>query len=199
MRFCLYYNTGWRVVPLTQSGLRLEEQFAFYDQVHTTGMDIKHQTQCTAALTLNTFNTFRDYAQASYRMRGIGNGQTIELLIIPEVYKRINEHLNIKMSMNVKKDISKILNNIITWLILNQMKSENTQRRLLSEQCLMNVWRKSMFLRLTLNITATQEMPDAEALDLFRGRVDYTIDNKLKGKDGKYSKAKERASRNGAL
>ena len=72
------------------------------------------------------------------------------------------------------------------------MKSENTQRRLLSEQCLMNVWRKSMFLRLTLNITATQEMPDAEALDLFRGRVDYTIDNKLKGKDGKYSKAKER-------
>ena len=102
MRFRLYYNTGWRVVPLTQSGLRLEEQFAFYDQVHTTGMDIKHQTQCTAALTLNTFNTFRDYAQASYRMRGIGNGQTIELLIIPEVYKRINEHLNIKMSMNGK-------------------------------------------------------------------------------------------------
>ena len=71
------------------------------------------------------------------------------------------------------------------------MKSENTQRRLLSEQCLMNVWRKSMFLRLTLNITATQEMPDAEALDLFRGRVDYTIDNKLKGKDGS-------ASRNGS-
>ena len=86
-------RTGWRVVPLTQSGLNVESQFAFYDQVHTTGMDIKHRPQCCAALTLNTFNTFRDYAQAAYRMRQIGQGQTIELLVIPEVSKRMRKDL----------------------------------------------------------------------------------------------------------
>ena len=51
-----------------------------------------------------------------------------------------------------------------------------------------------MFLRLTLNITATQELPDAEALDLFRGRVDYTVDNKLgTGKVKRKSRAERKA------
>ena len=32
---------------------------------------------------------FRDYAQAAYRMRGIGKGQKIVLFVIPEVQKLI--------------------------------------------------------------------------------------------------------------
>jgi hypothetical protein len=79
----------------------------------------------------------------------------------------------------LRDDHRGVLEDVLTWLILNQMKSEEVQRRLLAEQCLMNVWRKQMFLRLTLNITATQELPDAEALDLFRGRVDFSVENKL--------------------
>ena len=35
--------------------------------------------------------TFRDYAQGAFRMRGIGNGQKIILMIIPEVAKLISE------------------------------------------------------------------------------------------------------------
>ena len=50
------------------------------DQVHTTGMDIKQAASARAALTLGKDMSFRDYAQGAYRMRGIGKGQTVELL-----------------------------------------------------------------------------------------------------------------------
>lgn len=54
-------------------------------QVHTTGMDIKHVLNAKAVLTLGKDMTFRDYSQGAFRMRGIGVGQTIHLYIIPEV------------------------------------------------------------------------------------------------------------------
>ncbi|MEL7343133.1 MAG: hypothetical protein AAGM67_21795, partial [Bacteroidota bacterium] len=41
-----------RVIPLEQCGIPLEKRFAFYDQIHTTGMDIKHVVNATALVTL---------------------------------------------------------------------------------------------------------------------------------------------------
>ena len=84
---------GMRVVPLSQSGLSKDRQFAFYDQVHTTGMDIQHCINAKAALTLGKAMTFRDYAQGAYRMRGIGKGQSVEVLIIPEITKSIKNSM----------------------------------------------------------------------------------------------------------
>ena len=60
-------------------------RFTFFDQVHTTGMDIPQPFVTSALLTLGTHMTFRDYAQGAYRMRGIGKGQTIRLLVVPQV------------------------------------------------------------------------------------------------------------------
>ena len=65
---------------LEDCGISVEERFVFYDQVHTTGMDIKQAASARAALTLGKDMSFRDYAQGAYRMRGIGKGQTVELL-----------------------------------------------------------------------------------------------------------------------
>ena len=55
------------------------------------GMDIPQPQAAHAALTLSKDMTFRDYAQGAYRMRGIGNGQRIELLVIPEVQRLIDD------------------------------------------------------------------------------------------------------------
>jgi hypothetical protein len=52
-----------RVQKLEQSGIPLERRFAFYDDVHTTGMDIKHTSNAVACVTLGQHMTFRDYAQ----------------------------------------------------------------------------------------------------------------------------------------
>jgi len=78
-------RSGLKVVELAECGVALERRFSFYDQVHTTGMDIEQLMNARAALTLGKDMTWRDYAQGGYRMRGIGKGQRLELLITPEV------------------------------------------------------------------------------------------------------------------
>ena len=84
---------GMNVVRLNQSGLPPQKRFSFYDQIHTTGMDIHQCIDARAALTLGKDMTFRDYAQGAFRMRGIGKGQTIELFLIPEVMRLIGDQM----------------------------------------------------------------------------------------------------------
>ena len=81
----LLRKTG-RSVPLAQYGGDPKARFSFYDQVHTTGMDIKQTPNAHAVVTVGKDMTFRDYAQGAFRMRGIGAGQKIHLCIIPEVF-----------------------------------------------------------------------------------------------------------------
>ena len=78
---------------LAQCGVPWKNRFTFYDQVHTTGMDIKQFANAQAVVTIGKDMTFRDFAQGCFRMRGIGKGQTIQLYIIPEVANRIQEEL----------------------------------------------------------------------------------------------------------
>ena len=52
---------GYRVMKVTQSGVPLNRRFAFYDQIHTTGMDIKHRLGAHAALTLGKDMVFREW------------------------------------------------------------------------------------------------------------------------------------------
>ncbi len=72
-------RSGGPPVSLSQCGIDPSQRFTFYDQIHTTGIDIKHAPNACAVLTLGKDMTFRDYAQGAYRMRGIGVGQTIHL------------------------------------------------------------------------------------------------------------------------
>ena len=67
--------------------------FSFYDQIHTTGMDIKQTPDAIAVATIGKDMVFRDFAQGCFRMRGIGIGQTIINLLIPEVASRITKDL----------------------------------------------------------------------------------------------------------
>ena len=79
-------------MDLERCGLPPERRFSFYDQVHTTGIDVPQTPSARAALTLSKDMTFRDYAQGAYRMRGIGKGQTIELLAPPAVLGLVARH-----------------------------------------------------------------------------------------------------------
>ena len=92
-RKMILMRNGMNVVRLNQSGLPPHKRFSFYDQIHTTGMDIHQCIDARAALTLGKDMTFRDYAQGAFRMRGIGKGQTIELFIIPEVMRLISDQM----------------------------------------------------------------------------------------------------------
>jgi len=115
-------------------------------------MDIHQCIDARAAITLGKDMTFRDYAQGAFRMRGIGQGQTLELFIIPEVMERINKHVRLlsgaksnqlQIAANTfgndllslgpihSQAPQNLLVNVASWLTLNGMKSENMQFRLL--------------------------------------------------------------------
>lgn len=90
-------------VPVAQCGIPVSRRFVFFDQVHTTGTDVKQSASASAVMTLGKDLTFRDYAQGAYRMRGIGNGQKLCLYLIPEVMARMKAMLcpsSVEMSKN---------------------------------------------------------------------------------------------------
>jgi len=146
-----------RVVKLAQCGIPAEKRFAFYDQVHTTGMDISHRLDACAAITLGKDMTFRDYAQGAYRMRGLSKGQTIHLLVTPEIDRLIQRQ--IAKAVGGDRPVIKavagapeaLLQSVVAWLVINAMQSEQTQFNQLAIQNVTNVWRKNAFKDLVAN------------------------------------------------
>lgn len=145
-------RSSMAVVRMEQLGTKLEKRFTFYDQCHTTGMDIAQHYTARAAITLGKDMTFRDFAQGSYRMRGIGKGQTLAILVIPEVTGLV-EGSCAGGRGGVRSTLSgganeEALRDVASWLMVNGMKSEEVQASMLAGQCLASVWRKSSYKRL---------------------------------------------------
>lgn len=152
-----------RVMNLAQCGIRKEKRFSFYDQVHTTGVDIDQTYDAVAAQTLGKDMTYRDYSQGAYRMRGIGTGQRIVLLVIPGLQGLIARECNaakpVKANMKslqeslhpeAEKPVETpgLLTNINAWLVVNSMQAEAVQSNQLAMQNLANVWRKNAFSKI---------------------------------------------------
>jgi hypothetical protein len=160
-RKVILVRDGLRVWPLAQCDINKTRRFAFYDQVHTTGMDIQHTLNARAVLTLGKDMTFRDYAQGAFRMRGIGKGQTIQLLLTPEVRQLIHQSTGytvvadtnnttaLRTSQAAVVSVTKeTLSQVTAWLTTNSMRSESIQFNMLCEQSVYNIFRKNSFLTL---------------------------------------------------
>ena len=180
---------GLKVVKLAESGLAWSERFTFYDQVHTTGMDIKQAVDACAAVTLGKDMVFRDYAQGSFRMRGIGKGQTLCLLVVPEIEDRIRTQVAIgagtttQSIVSTSKDSRQYLRDVLSWLTINSMRVDGIQFSLLCEQSVENIWRKRAFSTLRSDyrsVDATSCSPELErSLQVFRERIDFEIENSV--------------------
>lgn len=200
-KMILVRATG-RVLKLAQSGITAEKRFAFYDQVHTTGMDIQHTLNACAVLTLSKDMVFRDYVQGAYRMRGINKGQRIHLFIIPEVKDLMLRELShgamlnapdknqkqpiihaLKWNSLVPEDIRKILIAVNAWLIINSIRSERVQFSQLCLQNVANVWRKNSYSSLLMRhheITSSNLYFDVDAklqqhLQTFCEPIDFSL------------------------
>lgn len=145
-------RSSMAVVRMEQLGTKLEKRFSFYDQCHTTGMDIAQHYTARAAITLGKDMTFRDYAQGAYRMRGIGKGQTLVVIVIPEVAGLVESTcaaarggVRAKLQGGASQEG---LRDVASWLIVNGMRSEEVQANMLAGQCMANVWRRSSYRRL---------------------------------------------------
>ncbi|KAF7457140.1 EF hand family protein [Cryptosporidium felis] len=83
---------GFRVIEISQCGVSLERRFAFYDHVHSIGQDVKHTPLAKAILTVSKDMVFRDFAQGAYRMRQLGQGQTIHIVLQAQVADMIEKN-----------------------------------------------------------------------------------------------------------
>eukprot|EP00457_Paulinella_chromatophora_P000008 gb/GEZN01000008.1/.p1 GENE.gb/GEZN01000008.1/~~gb/GEZN01000008.1/.p1 ORF type:complete len:5332 (+),score=895.35 gb/GEZN01000008.1/:82-16077(+) len=146
-------RTG-KVVPLALSGISPSRYFVFFDQVHTTGMDITMPIDALAAVTVGKGMTLRDHAQGCYRMRGFGKGQTLHIFLMPEVKKlvaverpgladaKIATHQWCPWKPTQQRNP---LEDVMAWLLANSYVSERVQRQALRDQQLSNAWRGKAF------------------------------------------------------
>ncbi|EKX73094.1 conserved hypothetical protein [Theileria equi strain WA] len=172
----------WRSTLLTHCGLPPERRFSFYDQIHSTGQDIKQAAHAMAFITIGIDMTFRDYSQGAWRMRGIGKGQTLHMIVPREVMalvsadvpEGLDEHdAQFGLSSSVACKLC------ARWLIARGIQSEIKLSRILLEQCLQNVVRKEGFQTLIeehLNISGGS-VQLRRYVQLFREYKDFSIPN----------------------
>jgi Protein of unknown function (DUF3638)/Protein of unknown function (DUF3645) len=177
-------------VELSQSGVSLDRRFAFYDQIHATGIDIKSTPTAVAAVTIGKDMTFRDYSQGAFRMRGIGNGQRIHAIIVPEVRSLIASRLAVSSASSSSLSNHPVPVDLVVWLFLNSVAQEQLSFGQLCLQNLANVWRKQAFnvlLEDCTNVVATATRhrrylakgTQSNSVDLFREDVDFSVEHSV--------------------
>ena len=182
-RKMIMLRSSFVILPLAQCGIPLSRMFVFFDQIHTTGMDVRMVINAKACQTLGKDMTFRDYAQGAFRMRQIGAGQTIDVLIIPEVKRLIQAHVAVARGSKPSADGSDPVSlvDISAWLVINSMRLEKVQFNMLCEQSIENVWRKRAWATVLDTYqrvgTETSNAITQASVDVFRERVDYSIEN----------------------
>jgi len=62
----IYIRGAEKSIPLAESGLSRDKRFTFYDQVHTTGMDIKQSLNAIALQTVGSKMSMRDLSQGTF-------------------------------------------------------------------------------------------------------------------------------------
>jgi len=160
---------------LQESGVPKERRFCFYDQVHTTGIDVKHRMDAVALVTVNATMTYRDLAQGCWRMRGIGMGQTIHIILTPEIHRLIGRRLGLADEDPIGAS------EVVLFLMSNHFVSESKRHVVLQYQNLGTLWRKRAF-KLLIDI-AHQDMGNRNRrtpiLNQFRDPVDYNLAKKI--------------------
>lgn len=152
---------------------------------------------------------FRDYVQGAYRMRGIGVGQKVHVYVIPEVKELMQrELLQVERTSSLSSPLSStstsnddhVLEDIVAWLIINSLKSEQTQWTMLCIQNIGNLYRKNAFKTLHMSTminakttsntsmsssTTTTTSSSSEstmitisenALDVFNESIDFSLE-----------------------
>ena len=142
-------------VPLARCGLAPEARFTYYDQVHTTGMDIPQALQARAVVTLSKDMTLRDYAQGAWRMRKLARGQTLHLYVVEEVLALITDTVP-----NSGEEARFLPAEVLAFLAINSCRSE--------AMCAMQTKVKNddelLLLLLLLRMAATDRGPPRTAL-----------------------------------
>lgn len=126
-------------------------------------------------------------------MRGIGKGQTICLLVVPEIQDRIKVQVALGQTQSQRDQAAAItgqndqlqqfLRDVVSWLVINSMRVDGIQFNLLCEQSVANVWRKRCFGAICKDHRELDSdvcpVDLNQALQVFRERIDFEIENSV--------------------
>jgi hypothetical protein len=79
-------------IPLAACPVPMDKWFVYFDQVHTTGIDIKLPREAVAVVTIGRDTVLRDYVQACWRLRQFGEGQRVQVLLVPEIRRLVTKY-----------------------------------------------------------------------------------------------------------
>lgn len=172
----VYRNGTTRLLGLC--GLPPDRRFTFYDQVHSTGQDIRQAPLATAFVTIGKDMTFRDLSQGAWRMRALDQGQTIRLLLPPEIRHMIEGAGG--PACDPSSLVQKRLVDIAVWLVVKGHSAEHAQQKVLVGQNALNIMRKHAFsklLAIAQRFRGAEELPDI--MDLFIESKDLSAASNL--------------------
>lgn len=186
--------------PLSLCGVKLTRMFTYYDDVHTTGTDIKQHPNARAALTLGKDMTLRDAAQGAWRMRQLGVGQTLAFVVIPQMAQLVNAQLDggrgvaglergklmaaFRDDANADDGNAAVIAALVAWLTLSGVKKAATQHSQLRLQNARTVYRRAALRNLLPSGDPTEVTKDPaqlgngkarRALDVFQEKVEFDI------------------------
>lgn len=82
-------------IHFSESKLKPEERFTFYDQKHTTGSSIKQKPTAMAIVTIGKNTILRDLLQSVWRLRGLAKSQKVQFTVDEEVKELIFNALKV--------------------------------------------------------------------------------------------------------
>lgn len=126
-------------VPLSRSGA--SARFVFFDHVHTTGTDVPMPPDAIGACTLGAANTYRDFAQAAWRLRRLGKGQTLHVLLVHEIASLARKTVAELLSSVPAAAGELTPSEVVCWLLSNTLQQEALQASALAGQKLAHCWR----------------------------------------------------------
>ncbi len=78
--------------PLASCSVPMDNWFVYFDQVHTIGFGIKLPRHTVVAVTIGSDTILRDYVQACWQLRQFGEGQKVEVLLVPEIRRLVTNY-----------------------------------------------------------------------------------------------------------
>jgi len=104
VQYVLYFDLAQNVpmllsrsgarIPFSQSKVLPEERITYYDQQHYSGVDIVQAEMARGCLLVNLGLTLTELIQASMRLRKLGLGQKLDLVVPLNVRRQINSLFN---------------------------------------------------------------------------------------------------------
>ncbi|GBG29475.1 Hypothetical Protein FCC1311_056962, partial [Hondaea fermentalgiana] len=158
----------FRDVPLAEAALSPDQRFTFYDHVHTTGMDIAQPILGRAAMTIGKDMTFRDYCQGAWRMRRLGMGQCLHILVPRVVMELLSSELSRSFCEKVPIECQ-----LACWLQLRGLNDLANQENTLREAQVRMLWRRAALAALR------QGHKRAIAVRAFTSSVSFDLTSQL--------------------